>query len=143
MKTIVKTYSNARSYDMPHFFVLCKGNNAGKPSKTPYPNSFVVMGETHHDKEQLQWLCYALWQAGHFRHHLIGSVIPFIRIEEFRKILTDALEKAIQRPQQFEQTIATLQKLNRAKDRIVMQLSLMDQIKQITVYQLIRSTRSN
>ncbi|MFY0608519.1 MAG: hypothetical protein JXR10_17515 [Cyclobacteriaceae bacterium] len=80
----VSTYCGSANPQKPHFYVLSKGLNAGKPLDEPCPNCFLVATETEESKQLFYWLCYALWKSGYFRRHLVGSVIPFLRINDLR-----------------------------------------------------------
>ena len=40
---IIKTHRKDTLYNKPHLFILNKGMNSGKPQKTPFTNSFVVI----------------------------------------------------------------------------------------------------
>lgn len=83
----VKTYKADLKIQAHQFYVLSKGENAGRPSKLPNVNSFVVSVDTAEERDQLFWLCYALWKGGNFYQYLRGSVVPFITIREFAHLL--------------------------------------------------------
>lgn len=70
-----------------HFFILNKGLNSGRPSKTPTANCFVFISETEQDADRAYWLCYAIWATQKFRYYLRGSVIPFICIGDVKQAL--------------------------------------------------------
>jgi hypothetical protein len=61
MQTIIKTHKMNRTYHENHFFILSKGNNAGRPQDQPCPNCFVVITESPKERQTLFWLCYGLW----------------------------------------------------------------------------------
>lgn len=42
----IKTHRTGETYQSPHFFILNKGNNAGKPNICPFTNSFVVFANS-------------------------------------------------------------------------------------------------
>jgi len=44
----------------PHFFVLNKGLNSGKPLLVPFPNSFAIQTESKEFKEAHYCISYAL-----------------------------------------------------------------------------------
>ncbi len=81
----VETYNGQKS---ANFFIQCKGNYSGRPLRKPIPNCFAVF-----TKNPLAFeIVYCLFKAKIFEYYIIGSVIPFIRITEVKKIL----EKYIQ-----------------------------------------------
>ena len=84
---IVRTHAPKRTYQTPHFFILNKGLNSGKPLEIPCPNCFVLEATTKEELEKYYWLVYMLWQSKFWYQFHIGSVIPFIRIGDFKKNL--------------------------------------------------------
>ncbi len=85
----IKTYNPTVNYTGPHFFILNKGMNSGKPAYQPFTNSFVVMCDDQDTIDDLYWLCWGLWQSKSFRYFLVGSVIEFIRIRAIKEFVID------------------------------------------------------
>jgi len=83
----VKTHRTGRTYNKPHFFILNKGLNSGKPMTAPCPNCFVVSTETTEQKEALFHLSMMLLENKCYRNYLKGSVKPFIYIDDVKKLL--------------------------------------------------------
>jgi hypothetical protein len=81
---IIKTHKPDTLYLADHFYVLNKGLNSGKPLNEPCPNCFVVIFQNAIDKDSYYWLAYSLWKARYWHQFLVGSVIPFLRIDDFR-----------------------------------------------------------
>jgi hypothetical protein len=75
----LKSFRPESSISEPHFFILCKGLNSGKPQKTPFTNSFVVIFQNEEDCENVFWITYSLWQSKFWHRNLCGSVIPFFQ----------------------------------------------------------------
>jgi hypothetical protein len=82
---IIKTHQKDTLYAKPHLFVLNKGMNSGKPQKEPFTNSFVVIFDLEQDCENIYFIAYSLWKTNFWHQHLVGSVIPFLRINDFQK----------------------------------------------------------
>jgi len=57
---ILKSYNRNSEIQNPHFFILNKGNNSGKPLVSPCPNCFVIQFQYEEEKEQVFWLLYSL-----------------------------------------------------------------------------------
>jgi hypothetical protein len=87
----IKAYKADRKKTDYEFYVLCKGENSGRPSATPNTNSFVVIAENKEDRDHLYWLTYAIWKSNGFYSCLKGSVIPFITINDFKLRLRQQL----------------------------------------------------
>ena len=97
-------------YAQPHFFILSKGNNSGKPLDKPCPNCFVCLCSSEEERQQLYWLFYGCWQGLFFNPFIGGSVIPYIRIDDVKQVATLALSKIELKPQQFNKNIIPLKK---------------------------------
>ena len=82
---IIKTHRKDTLYAKPHLFILNKGMNSGKPQKEPFTNSFVIIFQNEEDCESLFFIAYSLWQTKFWHQHLVGSVIPFLRLNDFKK----------------------------------------------------------
>ncbi len=85
IKFKLTTYREGKDFKGSYFYILNKGNNSGKPLLTPCPNCFVCQCTNEEEKQELYWLMYGMWQGKAIYPHLIGSVIPFIRLKELSK----------------------------------------------------------
>ena len=88
----MKTHQVGRTYSKPHFYILNKGLNSGKPLANPCPNCFVVTAETEEVKNTLFHLSMMLQIGGFYTFCLKGSVIPFITIDDCRNTLRKGLK---------------------------------------------------
>ena len=87
----MRSHKNGRNYNQPHFYIQNKGLNSGRALNDPIPNCFVLTTETEEQRELLYYLCQSLMVGQFFKNFIIGSVIPFIRIDDTRKVLNRAL----------------------------------------------------
>ena len=85
MNFIIKTHTKDTQYNKPCLFLLNKGLNSGKPQKEPFTNSFVIIFENQDDVDNVFIISYSLWKTKFWHQFLIGSVIPFLRLQEFKK----------------------------------------------------------
>ncbi len=60
---IIQTHRKDTMYKNPHLFVLNKGLNSGKPQKTEFTNSFVIIFSNNEDLETVYWIAYSLWKS--------------------------------------------------------------------------------
>jgi len=88
----IKTHKPERVYNTPHFYILNKGLNSGRPMNEPCPNCFTITTETKEQRNTLFYLCLSLQPGKFFNKYLVGSVIPFIRIDDVREVLDTALQ---------------------------------------------------
>lgn len=82
---IIKSHKVDTSYNKPHFFILNKGMNSGKPQNEAFTNSFVIIFDNEKDCENIFWVAYSLWKSKFWHQHLVGSVISFLRLPDFKK----------------------------------------------------------
>ena len=135
---LLKSYSPKQEISNPHFFILCKGNNSGKPLLSPCPNCFVIQFLCEEEKEQVYWLLYSLWQSRTFYPFLRGSVIPFILLRDVKSCINDYLDKSQKSPEQFKKLIVSFQSMNQIESQLMQNLKAIDKAKRMLLYQLIR-----
>ncbi|MDD4994053.1 MAG: hypothetical protein PHR83_17665 [Paludibacter sp.] len=133
----IKSHRSGVVYSMPHFFILNKGNNSGKPLLAPCPNCFVIQCKTDSEKEQLYWLAYSLWQSKAFYPLLRGSVIPFVVLRDVKFCLLDGLNKVDENPAQFEKVVEALRSLEAMEKQYKQNLLLIANAKRMLFYKYI------
>jgi len=134
---IIKSYRPGVVYNMPHFFILNKGNNSGKPLTAPCPNCFVIQFKCEEEKEQIYWLLYSLWQSKAFYPLLRGSVIPFVVLRDVKSCLLDGLNKVAENPAQFEKAVAALRSLEAMEKKFKQNIKLVQDAKRMLFYKYI------
>jgi len=130
----IKSHRPGVDYSMPHFFILNKGNNSGKPLSVPCPNCFVIQFQCEQEKEQIYWISYSLWQSKAFYSFLRGSVIPFVVLRDVKSCLLDGLNKVDENPAQFEKAVAALRSLEAMEMQNKQNLLLISQAKRMLFY---------
>jgi len=123
----IKSHKNGRAYNQPHFYIQNKGLNSGRALHNPIPNCFVVLTETHKQREALYYLCFSLQIGRYFNYYIKGSVIPFITIDDARKVLNKALlnyEK-----DQWQLKVEKLKKITAYEDNLKQQITTIGQLK--------------
>ena len=130
----LKSYNQKEEISNPHFFILNKGNNSGKPLVSPCPNCFTIQFTSTEDKEQAYWLIFCLWQSKTFYQYLRGSVIPFIILRDMKNCIQSALDKSDRNPEQFKKMVATFQSMNQLENQYRQNLKTIEKAKQIIVY---------
>jgi hypothetical protein len=134
----IKTHKMNNTYSEAHFYILSKGNNSGKPLETSCPNCFVCLCKDEVEKQKLYWLFYGLWQGTFFHPFLTGSVIPFIRLNDLKKIANTALAKIELKPQQFDKNISMMKLLDEKTKVVQEQITLIKQAKKALMYQVLK-----
>ena len=132
------TYRKEKAYKGAYFFILNKGNNSGKPLLTPCPNCFVCLCENDQDKEELYWLMFGMWQEKAIQPHLIGSVIPFIRLQELSDLIKIGLEKLTINPEKGRKNISKIVQMEKHQINIQKQLDLIKQMKRALIFEVLK-----
>ena len=131
---IVKSSTAKEEIRKPHFFALNKGLNSGKPLLHPCPNCFKIEAENEEFKETLYWVSFALWRAKAFHPFLIGSVIPFIRIGDYKQLICEKLEVVKANPAEFSTTIEKLRFIELKEKQFLQNLQLIQELKKAYVH---------
>ena len=100
------------------FFILSKGNNAGKPGLQPWTNSFVATAANKEMKEFYFWLTYGLFKAQSFKVFHRGSVIPFINLQETRNLIMPAAKIIYPHWQEFKILLQQMELLEQRKNSL-------------------------
>lgn len=135
---ILKSYNQKEEIRNPHFFILCKGNNSGKPLLSPCPNCFSIQFQSEADKEQVYWLLFCLWQSNAFYPFLRGSVIPFVVLRDIKSCINDILNRAANKPEQFHKMIESFQAINKVEIQLKQNLKSIEKAKKMLMYQFIK-----
>ena len=112
------------------FYILCKGDNAGKPSLKPWPNSFVVICQNQQYFNFYFWLVYGLFKANKFKARLRGSVIPFINLDDVRTIIRGVAPEVFPDWGKFQELINTMDKIDKLKSTLAQQIIASENLQQ-------------
>ena len=122
-------------------FILSKGLNAGKPLAKPCPNCFAVEFRTLEDVERFKSLCLVLLQMKIFGQHLRGSVIPFLTISDFRKIIQEYEPLFSHHPDDFLSLIHKLHQIETEEQKNRRMLSLLADLRRSLIYEYVKERR--
>lgn len=112
------------------FFIQSKGNHAGRPMREPKRNSWIVRTSYPYAFE----ICMALWVSKRYEHHIIGSVIPFLRVEDFKAIALPYIKNLCE---PIEQDLKALQNIEQLLHITLNKLRLMQELKISTACHLL------
>jgi hypothetical protein len=126
---IIKTHQKDTVYKGNQIFILNKGMNSGKPQKEPFTNSFVIMFPDEKDAETVYWLAYSLWQSNFWHPFLIGSVIPFLRIQDFKKDFDSKVNEMMQDYELHLKQIKALRLLLEKEDQLKQKSFLINEMR--------------
>jgi len=120
-------------------YALCKGLNSGKPLEKPCPNSFVLACKNQAEKDFYTTLLFGLWKIKFFHIHLIGSVIPYIRINEFKSIVKEQANRVSIKPNDFIQDVEKVKIIEAKQKQIYEQMALLNDVKKALIYRHFKS----
>ena len=131
---IIKTHRVGTIYSKPHLFLLNKGMNSGKPQKEPFTNSFVVIFDLEQDCENLYFVAYSLWQTKFWHQHLVGSVIPFLRLNVCKKEFFVKSKVMMQEHEEHVKHIAALKILEQKEKQFHENINLINDMRRVILY---------
>ena len=134
-----QTYSPKNQATEFEFYILCKGLNSGKPLTAPCPNSFVCICKNQKQRDFYFWLLFGLWKAKHFHQLLTGSVIPFIRIAEFKQEVSTQAAVVSTQESEYTATVDKIKQLEEREKNIRQQLALINDLKRAMIYRHLKS----
>ena len=138
MNFIIKTHTKDTQYNKPCLFLLNKGLNSGKPQKEPFTNSFVIIFENQDDVDNVFFISYSLWKTKFWHQFLIGSVIPFLRLQEFKKEFNQKVNALMQEHEKHKKSVAALKLLEEKENQFLKNLNLISDLRKAIIYQYIK-----
>ncbi|MDR6968196.1 hypothetical protein J2X31_002211 [Flavobacterium arsenatis] len=139
MNFIVKTHKQGTIYAKPHFFILNKGMNSGKPQQAPFTNSFVILFEHNKDCENIFWIAYSLWKSKFWLQHLVGSVIPFLRLPDFKEYFFERTILMMQEHEEHVKYVASLKLLEQKEKQFNENMNLINDMRRVILYRYIKT----
>ena len=131
---IIKTHQKDTCYKGEQIFILNKGMNSGKPQKEPFPNSFVIIFSNQEDSETMYWLAYSLWKSKFWHQSLYGSVIPFLRIQDFRKEFSTKVNEMLQDFEQHQKEVKALRLLEQQELHFHQNINLINDMRRVILH---------
>ena len=131
---IIKTHQPKTSYKGNQIFILNKGMNSGKPQKEPFTNSFVINFANPEDAETIYWLAYSLWKAHFWHQSLCGSVIPFLRIREFKKEFISKVAEVLQEHELHKTQVQALRLLELQENQFQKNILLINEMRRVILH---------
>lgn len=105
MKAIkIFTYNPKNQKSDFEFYALSKGLNSGKPLDVPCPNCFVISCRNAEEKDIYSSLLFGLWKSEAFHQFFVGSVIPFIRIADFKNFVFEQMLHLQEKQKAYQRT---------------------------------------
>lgn len=121
MPLSIRCFHSTANNSLAHrqFYILSKGNNAGKPGFEPWTNSYVATAPNAEMKEFYFWLTYGLYKAHSFKKFHRGSVIPFINIGETYEVIMSAAIIIYPKWQEYKTILQQMEQLENRRASLV------------------------
>lgn len=139
LKIKMYTYSPKNPINEFDIFALSKGFNSGKPLDTPCPNCFVIACKNQEEKDFYRTLLFGLWKIKYFERFLVGSVIPFLRISDFKQEVITQAEKVSMKPSDFKADIDKVKRIEAKEKQYYEQMLLLNDVKRALIYRHFKS----
>ena len=135
---IIKSHRVGTIYTKPHLFVLNKGMNSGKPQKTAFTNSFVIIFQNEEDCESVFFIAYSLWQTKFWHPFLVGSVIPFLRLPDFKNEFIPKASLMMAEHEEHKKNVAALKLLEQKEKQFHENINLINDMRRVILYRYCR-----
>lgn len=134
----VQQYNSKKHYPAFTIYALCKGLNSGKPLEKPCPNCFAILCQDEQQREFYKSLLYGLWISKAFHQVLVGSVIEFIRINDFKKLVAETAKRLQMKQADFENDLKKIRSYEQLERQYLSQAALLSDIKKAVIYRHLR-----
>jgi hypothetical protein len=131
---IIKTHKKNTIYTQSHLFILNKGNNSGKPQKEPFTNCFVIIFEKGIDADNLYFIAFSLWKSNFWHKFLCGSVIPFLRLNDFKKEFNTKAISLMKEHEQHLKSVQTLKLLEQQEKQFQKNINRINDLRKAIIY---------
>lgn len=139
LKAKIKTHKLGTTYSQPHFFILNKGYNSGKPCAQHWANCFVFLADDEEDKDFYFFLFLGLWELNFFKKHLIGSVVDYIRMGDLVDVVEEALNSVNAGERSFLDVAPALAQIEAHTINLQKQLSYLLQLRKSLFHKYLNS----
>lgn len=131
---IIKTHKKDTVYAKPHIFILNKGMNSGKPLKEACANCFTLIFENPEDAENFYFIAYSMWQAKFWHIHLCGSVIPFLRLNDFKKEFFLKSKQLMEEHETHVKNVVALKLLEQKEAQFHQNINLINDLRRVILH---------
>jgi len=131
----IKRYNPEKKECKTVFYIQSHGLNAGKPLKKPIPNSWEIDINCKNAFE----ICYVVFNSKILEIFIRGSVIPFISLSDYKKIITPYLEHPSTNDNDIINKLLAIQKIDLELENIEKKKILYKQLKTCFAHEVIKN----
>lgn len=139
LKTKIKTHKQGRVYNQPHFFILNKGLNSGKPFNHYVCNSFVFLADNIDEKEFYYHLLLGCWELRLFRPYLKGTAIEFVRLNDVIDVMQETVNSINTGNRSFYDVQKSLVQIDALQINLNSQLNYLMQLRKSLFHKYLRN----
>jgi hypothetical protein len=138
LKNKIKTHKSGKMYNQPHFFILNKGLNSGKPFKHYVCNSFVFLADDENERDFYYFMLFGIWELRLLRPYLKGSVIEFVRLGDIIDVLNETINSINTGNRSFADVQHSLTQIESLQCNLNQQLSYLMQLRKSLFYKYLK-----
>ena len=142
LKSKIKTHTQGKIYKQPHFFILNKGLNSGKPFNHYVCNSFVFLADDKNERDFYYFMLQGIWELRLLRPYLKGSVIEFVRLGDVIDVIEETLNSVNTGNRSFSDVQNTLAQIEAHQNNLQQQLSNLMQLRKSLFYKYLKASKS-
>jgi hypothetical protein len=137
MNAIIKTFRPESKLSKHHFFIQSRGLHSGRPLTKSIPNCFSIELQSKQEQEKYFYLVQGLYQAKKFQFHLVGSVIPLIRIGDVKAVIHTGEAIMNSKSIDFEKTLRVCSTVDESIEQLHQKVELLSKLKQAYLHRLL------
>ena len=138
LKSKIKTHKSGKIYNQPHFFILNKGLNSGKPFRHYVCNSFVFLADDKNERDFYYFMLQGIWELRLLRPYLKGTAIEFVRLGDVIDILEEVLNSVNSVSRSFYDVQNSLAQIEALQTNLQSQLSHLMQLRKSLFYKYLK-----
>lgn len=139
LKHKIKTHKSGKMYNQPHFFILNKGLNSGKPFKHYVCNSFVFLADNKEERDFYYFMLLGIWELRLLRPYLKGTAIEFVRLGDVIDVLEETLNSVNTGNRSFYDVKNALSQIQALQSNLQLQLSNLMQLRKSIFHKYLRN----
>ena len=138
LKSKIKTHKSGTIYKQPHFFILNKGLNSGKPFRHYVCNSFVFLADDKEERDFYYFMLLGIWELRLLRPYLKGSVIEYVRLGDVVDVIDETLNAVNIGNRSFADVQNSLAQIEALQSNLQLQLSQLMQLRKALFHKYLR-----
>ena len=138
LKSKIKTHKSGKTYNQPHFFILNKGLNSGKPFRNYVCNSFVFLADNKNERDFYYFMLQGIWELRLLRPYLKGTAIEFVRLGDVIDVLEEVLNSVNSGSRSFYDVQNSLAQIEVLQTNLQTQLTYLMQLRKSLFYKYLK-----